>query len=386
MKAFSAIPVEDLHLSTRGLLAGALLGFISAWIIFLPACSTGQVQSQSMKVEAAPVTVATAIQKTVPVELRAIGNVEAYSQVSVKSQVEGQLERVYFREGDDVKQGDLLFTIDRRPFEAALKQAEANLAKETAQATYARRQAERSAKLAGEGIISKDQYDQVRSNADALEAAIQADKAAIETTQVQLAYCTIRSPLDGRTGSLIVHPGNVVKANDATLVVINQTRPVFVNFSVPEKYLSEIKRHMAAGSLRVAATIPGEEKRPLGGGLSFVDNTVDMTTGTIHLKGTFANPEKRLWPGQFVNVSLTLASEPNAIVVPSEAVQTGQQGSYVFIVKPDLSVDVRPVVVGAAVGSDTVVEKGIQLGETVVTDGQLRLYPGAKVEVKGSKT
>ncbi len=346
-------------------------------------CTARKVESQAaQRVETVPVVVAKVVRKTAPVELRAIGNVEAYSTVSVKSQVEGQLESAHFREGQDVKKGDLLFTIDRRPFEAALKQAEATLARDVVQATQARADAERHRKLFEQGILSKEQFDQSQANSDALEAAVRADQAAAERARIQLGYCTLRSPLDGRTGSLIVHEGNVVKANDASLVVINQITPIYVDFSVPEKFLSEIKRHMATHPLPVTAAIPGQESDLLEGTLSFVDNSVDAATGTIRLKGTFGNPQRRLWPGQFVNVKLELAGQPDAILVPSQAVQTGQQGQFVFVIKPDSTAEVRPVVVDRALEGETVIEKGLRPGEEVVTDGQLRLFPGVRVEIK----
>lgn len=360
-----------------GLLAFALIG-----LFLSPACSTRSVTPQAARIDPVPVTVATVIQETVPVEHEAIGNVEAYSTVAVKSQVEGQVERVHFREGQDVKKGDLLFTIDPRPFEASLKQAEANLAKDMAEATHARVEAERYTKLVDQGIVSKEQYDRFRSSADALEAAVAADRAAIDRAKLQLGYCTIRSPLDGRTGSVIIHEGNVVKANDATLVVINQLNPIYVNFSVPEKYLAEIKSYMGSkGNLHVQALVPSDEAHPQQGRLTFVDNIVDTGTGTIRLKGTFQNQEKRLWPGQFVNVRLKLASQPNAIVIPSQAVQTSQQGQYVFVIESDVA-QARPVSVGRSLGAETVIEQGLRAGEKVVTDGQLRLAPGAKVEIK----
>lgn len=329
-----------------------------------------------------PVTVATVTQKTVPVQVRAIGSVEAYSTVTVKSQVDGEIERVYFKEGQDVKTDDLLFAIDARPFEAKLKQAEASLARDIAQAKNAQAQADRYTKLFQDGIVSKEQYDQFHTNADALDAAVRADKAAIENARIDLGYCTVRSHIAGRTGSLMVHQGNVVKANDATLVVINQITPVYVDFSVPEQYLAEIKRHMATGKLKVEAIITHDEQHPLQGTLTFVNNAVDSGTGTILLKGTFANSERRLWPGQFVNVVLTLAQRPNAVVVPSQAVQTGQSGQYVFVVKSDLRVDSRPVALGSSLGGETVIEQGLRPGETVVTDGQLRLVPGAKAKIQ----
>jgi multidrug efflux system membrane fusion protein len=359
-----------------------------------------------------PVTVGTTIQKTVPVQLRAIGNVQAYSTISVKSRIAGQLMRVYFKEGQDVKQGEPLFTIDPRPFEAALrqaeanlerdmaqvKQAEANLERDTAQAKNAQVDAERYKLLFEKGVVAKQQYDNFRTNAEALEATVRADRAAkvnaeatvvadraaVENARLQLGYCSIRSPIDGRTGSLIVQEGNMIKENDVIMVVINQITPIYVSFSVPEQHLAEIKKYMALGKLQVEALVPMNEERVERGVVTFVDNAVDISTGTIRLKGTFANNEKRLWPGQFVNVVLTLTTEPNVIVVPSEAIQIGQEGQYVFVVKSDLTVEFRPVVSGITINGETVIQKGLKVDEKIVTDGQLRLYPGAKVEIKNS--
>jgi multidrug efflux system membrane fusion protein len=357
-----------------------------------------------------PVKVAAAVQKTVPVQLRAIGNVQAYSTVSVKSRIVGQLVRVYFKEGQDVRKGELLFTIDPRPFEVALKQveanlerdmaqviqAEANLQRDLAQEKNAQVEADRYKLLLERGVVSKEQYDNFRTNAEALEAAVLADRAskanaeaavvadraAVENAKLQLSYCSIFSPTDGRTGSLIVQEGNMIKDNDTIMVVINQVTPIYVAFSIPEQNLPEVKKYMAEGKLKVEALIPNDKAHPEKGIISFIDNTVDATTGTIRLKGTFANKERRLWPGQFVRVVLTLTEEPNAIVVPSQAIQTGQEGPYVFVVKPDLTVESRPVVLGLTLNNETVIEKGVNPGEKVVTDGQLRLYPGAKVEMR----
>lgn len=332
---------------------------------------------------AVPVTVASVVQRTVPVEVRAIGTGEAYSTVSVKAMVNGEITRVNFVEGQDVKKKDLLFAIDSRAYEAAVKQAEANLARDVAQEKNATDQAQRYNGLYAQGIMPKQTADQYQTNLDALEEAIRADKAAVETARVLLSYCSIYSPIDGRTGSLLIHQGNVVKANDTvSMVVINQIAPIYVDFSVPEQFLPEIKRHMAVGKLKVRAVIPNDPGPPEDGDLSFVNNTVDSNTGTILLKGTFSNPQRRLWPGQFVNVVLTLSATPNAIIVPTRAIQTGQEGQFVFVVKSDRTVEMRPVVVGASLDADTVIEKGVQVGETVVTDGQLRLVPGSKVEIK----
>jgi multidrug efflux system membrane fusion protein len=328
-----------------------------------------------------PVSVATVTQKNVPVDVRAIGNVEAYSTVSIKTQVNGQLKRAYFREGGEVKKGDLLFTIDSRPYEAALKEAEANLARDVATAEKAGLDAGRYAKLYKEEVVSKEQFEQFRSNAESLDAVVQADRAAIENAKVNLGYCTIRSPITGITGNLLVHEGNVVKENETILVVINQVSPVYVNFSVPEQYLKDIEENRRKNPLKVIA-VPSGRERSSEGVLTFVDNAVDTTTGTIRLKGTFGNQEKHLWPGQFVNVRLTLYVQLNAFTIPSQAVQVGQQGEYVFVVTPNRTVESRPVIVSRRINGETVVDKGLKAGETVVTDGQLRLIPGLPVSVK----
>jgi len=329
-----------------------------------------------------PVRAAAAERQTVPVELRGVGTVEAVATVEVKAQVGGTLARVHFREGEEVRRGDLLFSIDERPFAAALQQAEAVLARDLAQLENARQNSRRYAELLDERFVSQQEYDVVRTDAAALEATVAADRAALESARLQLGYCSIRSPLDGRTGSLQAHAGDLVKANaDTPLVVIHQLRPIDVAFAVPERELSRIRRQLAAGAVAVQALLPGEEARPESGDLAFVDNAVDSATGTIRLKGRFANDEARLWPGQFVAVALELGSLPEAVTVPQAAVQTGQQGTFVFVLKEDGSVEQRPVTAGVTWQGSTVVA-GVEAGETVVTDGQLRLYPGAKAEVK----
>ncbi len=364
-----------------------LSSLVVAGLLLLPACSSRPANSQGfkMQVPAVPVTAAQAALKSVPVEVTAIGNVEAYSTVNVKSQVDGQLERVHFRQGDDVNRGETLFTIDPRPFQTALSQAQANLARDQALQKNAKGQVDRYGKLYEAGIISKDQYDQFMTTAESYDATVRADQAAVEKANLDLGYCTISAPLDGRTGSLLVYAGNLVKANDTTaMVVINQIQPIYVTFSVPESYLPEIKQYQARGALRVEANPPNDTRGPEAGVLSFIDNQVDTTTGTIKLKATFQNPQKRLWPGQFVNVVLNLAVQSQAVVVPSQAVQTGQKGQYLYVVKSDRTVEYRPVSVGNTVAGETVIAKGVQAGETVVTDGQLRLEPGAKVQIKSS--
>ncbi len=379
----TSLPRFSLRLARVGILT-----MLVAAMAGLSACSENASGKATAKgsVVAVPVSVSDVVQKVVPLQLRAIGNVQAYSTVSIKSQVEGTLARVYFKEGQDVKKGDPIFLIDPRSFEAALRQAEANLARDTAQAANAKIDERRFADLYKEGGVSQQQYDQARTSATALEATLQWDRSAVENARLQLGYCSIHSPIDGRTGNLLVHQGNLVKANDADhlLVVINQVRPIYVSFSVPEQELPAIRRYMASGSLKVEAITLGREGRQPQGDLTFVDNAVDRTTGTVELKATFANADNALWPGQFVNVVLTLATEPNALVVPSEAIQTGQQGPYVFVVKPDLTVESRLIVVHRTIERETVIEKGLAPGERVVTDGQVRLVPGAKVEIKPS--
>ena len=317
-----------------------------------------------------------------PVQLQAIGSVEAYSTVSVKTQVTGELTGVYFQEGEDVKKGALLFTLDKRPFEAELKKQEANLEHDIAQARLARLDATRYEGLLREGVISQQQFDQAQANADQLDAAVRADQAAVENARVQLIYCSIYSPIHGRTGTLMIHQGNMIKANDTPFLVnINQVEPIRVAFTVPEQYLAEIKRSAAAGKLLVQAAIQADN-RPAVGVLSFIDNSVDPSTGTIKLKGEFANTDRRLWPGQFVDITLVLHTQQNAMVVPTQAVQTGQQGQFVFVIKPDMTVEARPVSVNRSISGEAIIDHGLVAGERVVTDGQLRLVPGSKVSIK----
>jgi multidrug efflux system membrane fusion protein len=331
----------------------------------------------------APVTVGTVSQADVPVRLTAVGNVESVNSVAIKAQINGNVSQVHFREGQDVAKGQTLYTIDTRPFLAALKQAEANLARDLAQAKNAEEQARRYEGLIKDGIVTREQYDTLKASADAYAASVAADRAAVENARVQLSYCHITSPIAGRVGSLIANLGTMVKANDTpAMVIINQTAPIYVTFSVPEKELLTIKREMAAGKLALQAAIPNDPRGPVAGEVTFVDNAVDMTTGTIRLKGTFANTDGRLWPGQFVTVSLILATLKNAAVAPASAIQSGQQGQYVFVVKQDATAELRPVKATISFDGGTVVESGLKPGETVVTDGQMRVMPGGKVEVK----
>jgi membrane fusion protein, multidrug efflux system len=359
--------------------------------LFLAGCSndaTGKAQAEDpRKKMALPVTVAAAVQKTVPVQLLAIGNVESYSKVVVKAQVAGEVTGVHFKEGQEVQKGDLLFTINPLPFEVELKLARANLAKDKAQLENARKQVDRYTSVVKKGYVSAEEYDKVRTDARTLEASVQAYEAAVERAAIELDYCHIRSPINGHTSDIKVDAGNLMKANDndKPMVIIRQTNPIYVVFTAPEKYLPEIRKQMATKPLQVKATIPGQEQHQFTGELTFVDNSVDTTTGTIQLKATIANEDKALWPGQFVSVTLVLEEQPGALVIPSRAVQMGQQGSYVFVVKPDSSIDYRTVTVGRSVGEDVVVQNGISAGDKVVTDGQLRLFPGALVRIVESE-
>ncbi len=332
--------------------------------------------------EAVPVTMDVATRKDVPVRLRAIGSVEAYTTVSVKTMVGGQIVKVGFTEGQDVRKGDLLFEIDPASYQAALRSAEATLARDLALKDNAEKDVRRYQSLIGKDLVPRQQYDQIVSNAAALEATVKAGGAAVENARVQLGYCFIRSPIDGRTGSLLIQEGNVVKANDLPLVTINRIVPIRVSFSIPEQSLADVRKHHASGKLKVEAIPQDGKTGPSFGSLSFIGNAVDAATGTIRLKGTFPNTDRRLWPGQFTNVTLTLTTRAGAVVVPSQAVQTGQNGQYVFVVRPDRTVEARTVSTGEVFEGNTVIEKGIRAGEKVVTDGQLRLVPGSKVEEK----
>jgi multidrug efflux system membrane fusion protein len=330
-----------------------------------------------------PVATALVAEKAIPLEIGVIGTVEAYQTVAVRAQITGELTSVTFKEGDDVKKGQVLFTLDRRPLDAALQLARANLQRDTAQAANAEAQAKRYDDLAARGIATKEQVDTSRTAATALEATLAADRATIENAAVQLQYATISAPIAGRTGALMVHAGNLVRANDQTpLVIINQVSPIYVTFGIPEARLPELKQYMAQRSVKVAARPPTDSAVPSQGHITFVDNTVDPTTGTIRIKGTFPNDARHLWPGQFVNVAVTLTTDQHAVVVPTTAVQAGQQGQYVFVVKPDQTVELRNVQVARAADAETVIKQGLKPGETVVTDGQLRLVAGSRVSIK----
>jgi multidrug efflux system membrane fusion protein len=365
----------------RSLFAAAFLLTLAAF--WSTGCSSGKGDKAGLRqAPAVSVSAAPAVEKDMPLQIRAIGNVQPYSTVQVKAQVGGPLVGVYFKEGQDVRKGDLLFKIDPRPCEIALKQVESNLIRDRAQLNNAEGEVRRYADLAGKDYVTKERYDQLQSNAEVLRASVKADEASVDSAKLQLDYCAISSPLDGRTGSLLAYPGNLIKPSDtSSLVVIHQTSPIYVAFSVPEQNLPLIKKHMAQGDLKTEA-LPKDQDVAIPGVLSFIDNGIDTTTGTVLLKAVFPNADKALWPGQFLNVALTLVVEKNAVVVPSPAVQTGQAGTFVMVVKNDMTIELRPVTVARTVGDEAVIASGLKPGETVVTDGHLRLVPGARVEIK----
>jgi multidrug efflux system membrane fusion protein len=333
-----------------------------------------------------PITTGQVVVKSMPVRLAAVGNVEPYTSVALKARVDGQIMAVRFKDGDRVHKGDVLFEIDPRTFKATLAQAEANLAKDQASLDRARAQDARYQDLLRQNFISKDAYEQVKTTVETSLATVNADKAAADNARLSLEYCTIRSPLDGYAGRVLIQEGNLVKANDANpLVTINQIVPVYTSFSVPEQNLAAIREHQASGDLIVQATLPSGTHPPIAGRLSFIDNTADTTTGTIRLKAEYPNADTALWPGQFVNVSLTLYQQNDAVVAPSQAIQNGPTGQYVFVVKPDRTVELRTVKVDRAVGDETVIASGLAPGEMVVTAGQLRLAPGSRVTQSGEK-
>ncbi len=331
---------------------------------------------------AVPVSVAQVAQEMVPVRLRAIGNVEAFATVSVKARVDGQIVEVGFREGEEVRKGQTLFKIDPRPYEAALRQAEANALRDAAARDQARSQERRYQELLDKNFVSKEAYAQIRTNAATAEATAGASQAALDSAKLNLEYCTIRAPIEGYAGKIQIQMGNLVRANDANpLVVVNQVHPIYVNFAVPEQRLAEVREYMASGPLAVQALTPGSDQADATGVLIFVDNAVDPSTGTIRLRARFPNKENILWPGQFINVSVRLFEQADAIVIPSQAVQTGPEGQYVYVVGQDMVADVRKITVLRTEGESAIVAGGLAKGERVVTHGQLRLEPKMRVQI-----
>lgn len=371
-------------------------------------CSRKAVTEAATETPAMPVKIATVETRTLPVEVKAVGRVEPYSTITVKSQVTGVLDKAHFEEGDFVKEGDLLFEIDPRPYEEALRQAEANLLKDRAllqqaqanverdkaAADFSATQAARIRKLAAEGIFAGEQLDQAEADlksknsstradeatVESVRAAVRADEVTISNAKLNLSYCRIQAPMSGRTGNLMLKRGNLIKATDVELVSIHQIRPIYVTFAVPEVQLPEIRRRMQGSKLQVTAMIQDVRPDSVDGTVTFLDNAVEPTTGTIRLKGTFENTNDKLWPGQFVEVRLRLSEIPNVAVIPPSALQTGQKGDYVYVVKSDDTVEQRSVKISLRGDQFLAVAQGLQPGEKVVTDGQVRLAPGSKVK------
>jgi multidrug efflux system membrane fusion protein len=377
-------------------------------LLFLSACQKQETPAKAAAVPPVPVKLATATLRAVPLEVKAIGKVEPYASVQVRSQIAGVIQKAHFTEGDFVKANDLLFEIDPRPYLESVRQWEANLARDKAlqaqaeatlasaqsQETFYAMQATRYERLAAEGLGSREQADQaaveararrtnvraVTANIDSIKATIRADEAALDNAKLNLSYCSIRANLSGRTGDMRIKPGNLIKANDSDLVTIHQVQPAFVAFTVPEIRLATLRERLQSGRLTVSANIPGDPRPDATGHLAFLDNAVDAATGTIRLKATFPNPDTRLWPGQFVHVRVLLSEQQNAVVIPAAALQNSQSGSYVYVVTPAQTVELRPVTLGPRIDRDIAIESGLSGGESVVVEGQLRLAPGSKIK------
>ncbi len=360
------------------------LVLIGCLLLMVPGCSPEKKtegKSGQKKRGSVPVTIEASQTKTLPVEIGATGYVEAFASVEIRSQVTGNLKSIHFKEGDEVKAGQLLFTIDPRPFAANLARMEAELTKDKAELENAHRAGERYALAAQKGYVSAEQADQAATKVATLSATVKGDQAAVDAARLELDYCTIRAPLAGRTGEIRTDQGNLIKANgDSPMVTINQMQPILTTFTVPGQHLLDINKFQAAGTLKVLATIKDAGTETLTGALSFIDNTVDPATGVIRLKASFANTDRALWPGRLVDVRIQLTALPDCVVVPSQAVQIGQQGPYVYVVKADQTVEYRPVIPGMLYLGETVIKTGLQAGERVVTDGQMQLTDGIKVE------
>jgi multidrug efflux system membrane fusion protein len=394
----------NINISRRGTLR--LIVLISC--VFAFGCSANP--SAAPPPPSIPVVVAKVGQKTMPLEVNSVGNVEAIATVAIRAQVTGELFQVHFKEGDFVRKGQLLFTIDPRPFQAqvrqvegsiardqaGLQQAEANLTRDTAQLEYAKTQVQRYTTLTQRGLTTTELSEQTKSQAAALEGSVRADRAAIESARaslagsqgalesakLQLSYCTIYSPIDGRTGAVMLKPGNLIKAADVPIVVINQVDPIYVNFTVPQQYWNDVRQHFNEGDLHVRAAASQDASNSRNGKVIFLDNAVDATTGTLHIRASFQNADNRFLSGMFVNVVLQLSEQPNAKVVPTQAITEGQNGTFVYVVKSDSTVEARPVVTTHSSEGLAAIDRGLELDETVVTDGQTRLTPGAKVQIK----
>lgn len=382
-----------------------------AALLALPACTKSSSTAKAAAEQPQPavsVKLATAAVRSIPVEIKTIGKVEAFTSVQLKAVIAGTIVKAHFTEGASVKQGDLLFDVDDRAYREAIrqweatiardqalqKQSEAQLASAQAQEAFYGMQAGRYEKLAAQGIVSQEQADQagveararrtnvraVQAAIDSIKATIRADEAALENARLNLSYCSVRAPISGRTGDMRVQPGNIIKANETELVTIHQVQPAYVAFTVPEARLISIRQRMKLGGLTVNAAIPGDTLPESRGTLSFLDNAVDPATGTIRLKATFPNAETRLWTGQFVNVRILLEQQANAVVIPAAALQNSQSGNFVYVLTPAQTVELRPVTTGARQDRDVAIDAGLKGGEQVVIEGHLRLAPGMKVK------
>jgi membrane fusion protein, multidrug efflux system len=366
-------------------LIGVVVVFVVAGVLFRRAnarAAEEQKKRAQAAAQAVPVSVGHAVREAVPLEVRTFGTVEASAAVTLMPQIAGKVTAVHFTEGQSVRKDDLLFTLDSRPQQAALKEAEAQLAKARVEQANAEKEAVRQSALFQKGMSAQDACDQARTTADALAATVRAGEATAETARLMLDYCSIRAPFDGRTGARLVDPGKVVKANETELTTLHQLQPIRIVFSVPQQWLGIVLDHQKKAPLSVRAVIPPEVVASETGVLSFVDNEVDRVTGAVRLKATFANDRLRLWPGQFVEVVLTVMSEADALVIPAAAVQTGQHGAFVYVVRPDQTVEARPVRVRRHYQEKELIDAGLSVGDTVVTDGQSRLKEDCLVVIK----
>jgi multidrug efflux system membrane fusion protein len=371
-------------------LQSSILFFLLTAVLFLSGCRNKeqvQMAGSSGGRPPAPVVVASVEQRDIPVQIQAIGNVEAYQTVQIRSQVNGQIQKIFFKEGEDVRQGQPLFQLDKRPFQADLEKAIGQMKHDQAQAENSGIQAERYSGLEKQGIVSHEQAEQLRAQAKADASAVEAGKAAVEAARVQLQYTDIVAPINARAGVLMINLGNLVKANDTPyLVQLNQVTPIYVTFSVPEAHLDRVRHRFSSGQLKVLAYPKGQSDNPAEGRLTFIDNGVDTTTGMFKLKATYQNKDRRLWPGEFVDIALVLSTQKNAVVVPTKAIQTGQQGEYVYVVREDSTAEARPVKTAGAYQNLTLISGGLKIGEQVIVNGQLRVAPNAKVMVQGAPT
>jgi len=378
--------LKDGDFMKRVAIAGALLAVLAGGGIAYQALITGSARSETAAPPrggpTVPVVIAVAKREPTPVRLDAVGTVQTIASVAVKSRLDGQIAEVKVQDGQYVKAGDPVLLLDSRAAEAQVRQMEAQQARDRAQLTNAKRDVERFAPLVAKDFVSHQQYDTAATTARALEASVKADEAALENARVLLTYYTITAPMDGRIGTIALKAGSNVKANDVPILTINQTKPIWVAFSLAESDFPAVRRAMEGGAVEVDVAAPGDSEAPERGRVSFFENAIDTATGTIGLKATFDNPQERLWPGEFVNVAVMLSVEQEALVVPQAAVQVGQSSTYVFVIKPDNTAEMRPVQVSRSVAGKSVIAKGLDAGEQVVTDGQLRLTNGSRVEIR----